>query len=321
MLLSKRCTEKDGEADEVGQIIADIVYTGSSFNLSDYIWLFKALDLQGLGRKVKDTLLRFDLVIEKIMEEHDEARKHNVTGEVVKDLLDILLDIQQDESSEINLTRENIKAFIQNIIVAGTDTSASTLDWALAELINHPNIMKKAAKEIYQVVGKDRLVQESDIPNLPYLQAIVKETFRLHPTVPMIPRKSSQDCTVAGYHIPANTNTFINVWALNRDHNHWENPHEFRPERFEENILDVRGQHFNLMPFGSGRRMCPGISLAQHIVHTTLGAMIQCFEWKAGKDGNLPSVEMEEGTGLTLPRANRLVCVPVARLDPMPFSM
>ncbi|GKD53578.1 cytochrome P450 93A3-like protein [Tanacetum coccineum] len=151
--------------------------------------------------------------------------------------------------------------------------------------------MKKAAKEIHQVVGKDRLVQESDIPNLPYLQAIVKETFRLHPTVPMIPRKSSQDCTVAG------------------------------PERFEENILDVRGQHFHLMPFGSGRRMCPGISLAQHIVHTTLGAMIQCFEWKAGKDGNLSSVEMEEGTGLTLPRANRLVCVPVARLDPMPFSM
>ncbi|GJR28068.1 cytochrome P450 93A3-like protein [Tanacetum coccineum] len=208
-----------------------------------------------------------------------------------------------------------------DIIVAGTETSASTLEWALAELINNPNIMKRVTKEIHQVVGENRLVQESDILNLPYLQAIVKETLRLHPAVPIIPRISSQDCTVGGYHIPANTNTFINVWAINRDHNHWENPDEFRPERFEENMMEVRGQHFQLLPFGSGRRMCPGISLAQHTVHTTLGAMIQCFDWKAGKDGNLSIVDMEVGTGLTLPRANPLVCIPVARLNPIPFSM
>ncbi|GKG27080.1 cytochrome P450 93A3-like protein, partial [Tanacetum coccineum] len=99
----------------------------------------------------------------------------------------------------------------------------------------------------------------------------------------------------------------------------WEKPHEFRPERFEDNMLNVRGQHFHFLPFGTRRRMCTGISLAQHMIHITLGGMIQCFDWKAGKDGTLPSVDMEEGTGQTLPRANPLFCIPVALLDPIPF--
>lgn len=205
------------------------------------------------------------------------------------------------------------------MFVAATDTSSRSLEWIIAEFINNPNILRKAREEIDRVVGRNRLVNDSDIPNLPYLQAIVKENYRLHPSTPFIQRHSPQDCKVAGYHIPANTHVLINVWALNRDPNHWENPLEFRPERFEDNMLDVRGQHFHFLTFGSGRRMCPGISLAQHMIQTTLGGMIQCFDWKAGKDGNLPSVDMEEGTGLTLTRANPLVCIPVARLDPIPF--
>ncbi|GJW87549.1 cytochrome P450 93A3-like protein [Tanacetum coccineum] len=158
--------------------------------------------------------------------------------------------------------------------------------------------MRKAREEIYRVVGRNRLVQESDIPNLPYLQAIVKENFRLHPSTTLIQRKSPRDCTVAGYHIPANANVLINIWTLHRDPNHWEKPHEFRSERFMDNMLNARGQHFHFLPFGTGRRMCPGISLAQHMIHTTLGGMIQCFDWKAGKEGTLPSVDMEKGVGL-----------------------
>ncbi|KAF5785812.1 putative 3,9-dihydroxypterocarpan 6A-monooxygenase [Helianthus annuus] len=207
---------------------------------------------------------------------------------------------------------------IQNIFTAGTDTSALTIEWALAELINHPDIMKKATEEIDTKIGKNRLLEESDIPNLPYLQSIVKETLRLHGAAPLIPRKSTEDCVVAGYHIPAKTNIFVNIWALGREPNYWESPLEFRPERFLENQVDVRGQHFHMLPFGTGRRMCPGTSLALLMVQTTLGSMIQCFEWKAGKDGNLTSVDMKEGTSLTLSRANPLLCVPVARLDPIP---
>nr|XP_043637634.1 cytochrome P450 93A3-like [Erigeron canadensis] len=319
MLMSERCSENEDDAGEMKKLVTEIAEITGKFNLSDYIWIFKNLDVQGFGKRLKDIRRRFDELIERIMKEHEDARKQN--SGVTKDLLHILLDVAEDESMEIKLTRENIKAFILDIFAAGTDTSAITIEWALSELINHPNIMKRAREEIDEVVGKTRLLQESDIPNLPYLQAIVKETLRLHSTGPMIVRQSTEDCTVGGYHIPANTTIFVNIWALGRDPKHWENPLEFRPERFEQNNLDVRGQHFHMIPFGSGRRMCPGTTLALQVIQTTVGAMIQCFDWKAGKDGNLTSVDMEEGVGITLPRKNPLVCIPVARLDPIPFSV
>ncbi|XP_071737531.1 3,9-dihydroxypterocarpan 6A-monooxygenase-like [Rutidosis leptorrhynchoides] len=319
MLMGERCSEDENDAGDIKKLVTEIAEITGKFNLSDYIWIFKNLDVQGFGKKLKEIRRKFDALIEKVMKEHEVTRAQNSVK--VKDLLHILLDVAEDKNAEIKLTRENIKAFILDIFAAGTDTSAITIEWALAELINHPNIMQKAVEEIDKVVGKNRLLKESDIQNLPYLQAIVKETLRLHSTGPMILRQSTEDCTVAGYHIPANTTVFVNVWALGRDPNHWDKPLEFKPERFEENNLDVRGQHFHMLPFGSGRRMCPGTSLALQVIQTTLGAMIQCFEWKAGKDGKLKSVDMDEGVGITLPRANPLVCIPVARFDPLPLLM
>ena len=212
------------------------------------------------------------------------------------------------------------------MFIAGTDTSAKTIEWALAELINHPNILNKAREEIHNIVGKTRLVEESDIPNLPYIQAIVKETLRLHPTGPMIFRESTESCTINGFYIPEKTRLFINTWAICRDPKYWENPLEFQPERFlrEEgsgsiNYLDVRGQNYQLLPFGSGKRGCPGTSLAMQVVQMSLAAMVQCFEWKVDEKNGL--VDMEEGPGMTLPRAHPLICVPVSRLydSPLPY--
>ncbi|XP_076900205.1 cytochrome P450 93A2-like [Bidens hawaiensis] len=159
-------------------------------------------------------------------------------------------------------------------------TSALTIEWGLAELINHPIIMEKVVAEFDRVVGKFRLLEESDMPNLPYLQAVVKETPRLHPTCPMIPRTSTEDCTVGGYHISAKTTVFINVWP-------W-------------------GQHCHMLPFGSGKRMCPGTTLAMQMVQVTLGVMVQCFEWKAGEKGDVARVDTDDGPVITLPRANPL---------------
>lgn len=205
---------------------------------------------------------------------------------------------------------------LQDIFAAGTDTSAITIEWALAELINHPAIFQKARDEIDKVIGNNRLVEESDIPNLPYIQAIIKETLRLHPTGPIIVRESTEDCKIGDYDIPARTRLFVNVWAIGRDPNHWPEPLEFKPERFTESDkggIDVRGQHFHLLPFGSGRRGCPGTSLALQVIQPTLAAIIQCFDWKG--DGSHGMVDMTEGQGLTLPRAQPLVCRPVARLS------
>ncbi|KAL4558113.1 hypothetical protein LXL04_036309 [Taraxacum kok-saghyz] len=306
MLISKRFSDEEYEAGDIKKIITDIAELMFTFNLSDHIWFLQNVDIQGIGKRSKEIRGRVDSLTEKIIDKHEEARKVKKEKGEVRDLLDLLLDISEDESMEIKITRDNIKAFIVDIFGAGTDTSAVTTEWALAELVNHPKIMKKGLEEIDRVVGKDRLLQESDIPNLPYLQAIVKESLRLHPTVPIIQRSSTEDSTIGGYNIPAKTIIFFNVWGVGRDPAHWESPLEFRPERFEEKHLGVRGQHFELLPFGSGRRMCPGMSLGLMVVYVTLGCMIQCFDWKAGKYGDLSGVDMEEGMGVTLPRSNPL---------------
>ncbi|XAR68562.1 3,9-dihydroxypterocarpan 6A-monooxygenase [Bertholletia excelsa] len=323
MVMGERCSENEDEAGEIRKLVRETAELTGKFNLSDFIWFCKNLDLQGFGKRLKDVRDRFDSLMVRIITEHEEERRKRRENceERVEDLLDILLDIYEDESSEMKITKENIKAFVLDLFAAGTDTSAVTTEWALAELINHPQIMEKAQREIDTVVGKSRLVEESDTANFPYLQAIVKETLRLHPTGPMIVRESSEDCTIMGYHIPARTRLFVNVWAIGRDPNHWDCPLEFLPERFLGEVgfgqsqLDVRGQHLHFLPFGSGRRGCPGTSLALQVIQTSLAAMIQCFEWKVGGNG---TVDMEEGPGLTLPRAHPLVCAPVARLSPFP---
>ncbi|EEF29985.1 cytochrome P450, putative [Ricinus communis] len=302
MVLRTRCSGKDDEADEVRKLVKELNELGAKFNLSDSIWFCKNLDLQGFEKRLKDARDRYDSMIERIIKEHEEARKKKE---------------MDDGDTAVNFS------ISQNIFGAGTDTSSITVEWGLAELINHPHVMEKARLEIDSVVGNTRLVEESDIANLPYLQAIVKEVLRLHPTGPLIVRESSEDCTIAGYTIPAKTRLFVNIWSLGRDPNHWENPLEFKPERFtgeewsaKNNMLDVRGQHFHLLPFGTGRRSCPGASFALQFVPTTLAAMIQCFEWRVGDSEN-GTVDMEEGPGLTLPRAHSLVCFPAVRLSPL----
>lgn len=187
--------------------------------------------------------------------------------------------------------------------------------------MNHPRVLEKAKQEIKSVVGTTRLVQESDMPSLPYIQAIIKETFRLHPPIPMISRKSIDEAVINGYRIPAHSLLFINMWAIARDPKVWDRPVEYEPERFlgksENDSIDIKGHNYELLPFGSGRRGCPGISLAMLELPVTLAAMIQCFDWKpCGFKGEIvQTVDMTERPGLTAPRANDLICLPIPRPD------
>ncbi|KHN26381.1 Cytochrome P450 93A1 [Glycine soja] len=320
MTLSQKTSDNDNQAEEMKKLVSDIAELMGKFNVSDFIWYLKPFDLQGFNKKIKETRDRFDVVVDGIIKQREEERMKNKetgTARQFKDMLDVLLDTHEDKNAEIKLDKKNIKAFIMDIFVAGTDTSAVSIEWAMAELINNPHVLEKARQEIDAVVGKSRMVEESDIANLPYLQAIVRETLRLHPGGPLIVRESSKSAVVCGYDIPAKTRLFVNVWAIGRDPNHWENPFEFRPERFirdGQNQLDVRGQHYHFIPFGSGRRTCPGASLAWQVVPVNLAIIIQCFQWKlVGGNGK---VDMEEKSGITLPRANPIICVPVPRINP-----
>ena len=195
------------------------------------------------------------------------------------------------------------------MLVAGTDTSAGTTEWALSLLLNPPDALRKAQAEIDARVGHDRLLDESDIADLPYLRCVINETLRMFPPGPLlIPHESSQECVVGGYSVPAETILLVNVWALHNDPKSWPEPREFRPERFEK--LDGYRDGFKLIPFSAGRRGCPGEGLAVRIVAFSLGALLQCFDWeRPGEE----LVDMTEGPGLTMPRENPLMAYYRAR--------
>ncbi|KAL5788471.1 hypothetical protein ACOSP7_005420 [Xanthoceras sorbifolium] len=209
---------------------------------------------------------------------------------------------------------------LQGLILGGSDTTTGTLTWGLSLLLNNRHVLKKAQDELNLHVGKHRQVDESDIKNLIYLQAIVMETLRLYPAVPLSgPREAMEDCTIAGYHIPAGTRLVVNLWKLHRDPRIWLNPSEFVPERFlnEHANLDVRGLQFEFLPFGSGRRKCPGISLALQVLHLTLARLLHAFELGTVKD---TTVDMSEGPGLNVPKATPLEVILSPRLPSMLFE-
>jgi cytochrome P450 len=215
-------------------------------------------------------------------------------------------------------------ARLQDVVTAGSDSSAATLEWMLAELMNHPEALGKVRAEIDAVVGGDsRIVGEADLPRLPYLQATFKETLRLHPGAPIAHRQSTAEMVVRGFTVPPETAVYINLWAIGRDPCFWEDPLAFRPERFmpggaAEGLEPRGGQQFQFMPFGSGRRGCPGMGLAQQSVPAVLAALVQCFDWAAA-DGGTAAIGMDESdVGLVCARKHPLVLRPTARLNPFP---
>lgn len=179
----------------------------------------------------------------------------------------------------------------QALYVAGTETSAVALEWAMSNLLNSPEVLEKARVELDTQVGQDRLIEEADVTKLQYLQNIISETLRLHPPLSMLlPHLSSEDCTVGSYDVPRNTMLMVNAWAIHRDPKIWADPTSFKPERFENGPVDAH----KLISFGLGRRACPGAGMAQRTLGLTLGSLIQCFEWKRiGEE----KVDMTEGGG------------------------
>ncbi|KAK1268257.1 Cytochrome P450 93A3 [Acorus gramineus] len=302
--------------DEARELVKGVAETIGTFNLSDFVWVLRGVDVKGIKGRIDGVFRRFDKVLERIIGRKEEERRGGGDGVGrAKDLLDILLEVAEDDKAEFKLTRENIKGFVLDIFTAGSGTTAAVLEWALSELINNPTIQYKAQQELDSVVGKHRLVEESDVPNLPYLQSIVKETLRLHPPAPISHRIATRDVKILDYDVPADTIVFINMWSIHRSPDHWVDPLEFKPERFEDVVAEEKQKNLlHYAPFGGGRRGCPGASLGLDVVHVTLALLVQCFEW--GVDGG--RVDMKEGMGLTLPRENPLVCLPRVRLNPFP---
>lgn len=191
-------------------------------------------------------------------------------------------------------------------------TTTSTVEWAMTELILNPAKMANAKKELRSVIGENAQVVESDISRLPYMQAVIKETLRIHPATPfLVPRRANYEVEINGYTIPKNAQIFVNVWAIGRDSSIWPDPTSFEPERFFKSEIDYKGQDFEFLPFGSGRRICPGISLADRMLPLMVASLIHNFDWKLEPGVQPEEVDTTDKFGIALRKAIPLMAIPI----------
>ncbi|XP_073121567.1 cytochrome P450 81Q32-like [Henckelia pumila] len=287
MIAGKRyfTQEKEGEKGRFLEIINQVFEIAQASNPQDFLPFLQWIDYGGFKKKIIPLSKQLDGFFQILVDEHRREKRNTMIGH-------LLSHPDPDFYSD-----QTIKGLIMSMLLAGTDTSAATIEWAMALLVNHPHVLEKARKELDSHVGLHRLINEEDLSNLPYLRNIISETFRLFPVAPLLlPHQPSKDCVVGGYDIPRGTMLFVNAWAIHRDSNVWDEPNVFDPDRFEGKS---QVETHKLMPFGMGRRACPGSGLGQRIVGLALGSLIQCFDWERT---TVEEVEMDEGIGLTMPK-------------------
>lgn len=301
--------------EEFQEMLDELFLLNGVLNVGDWMPWIGFMDLQGYVKRMKVLCKKFNRFHDHVLEEHRGRMKAEGEGFVAKDMVDLLLKLADDPNLEVKLDSDGVKGFTQDLIAGGTDTAATTVEWAMSELMKQPDLIKKATEELDRVIGKERWVHETDFSNLPFVDSILKETMRLHPVAVLLaPHLALEDCKVGGYDIEKGTTVFINSWSIGRDSNSWVDPESFRPERFLGRDIDVKGQHFELLPFGSGRRMCPGYSLGLKMMRSSLANMLHGFNWKLAENIKDEDINMEELYGLSTQRKFPLVGVVEPRM-------
>ncbi|GJN19197.1 hypothetical protein PR202_gb06444 [Eleusine coracana subsp. coracana] len=308
--------ERFERREELMKELGETVKVLAGFSLDDLFpsWRLAGV-LGGMTRPAEANHRNTYELMDCAFRQHQE-RKASIDSSVTKeeDILDVLLRMQKEGGLEVPLTTGNIKAIILDLFSAGTETSANTLQWAMAELMRNPQVMKKAQAEIRSNLAGKPSVTEDDLPGLYYLKLVIKETLRLHPVSPLlVPRECRQTCSVMGYDVPKGTTALVNVWMINRDPEYWEDAKTFKPERFETCAVDFRGNDFEFIPFGAGRRICPGIAFAMANMEIVLASLLYHFDWEL-PDGVSPSeLDMTEEMGLSVRRKKDLYLRPTLR--------
>ncbi|GLJ12610.1 hypothetical protein SUGI_0194590 [Cryptomeria japonica] len=313
MAFGRKFSEEEIDDRGFKDMIQEVFYLGGAFNVGDFIPWLQWMDLQRLVRRQKEAHKTFDAFIEKVIREHE---LHGDRDEFHADFVHELLALTRlDDDDEMKITRETVKAIIFDVLVGGSGTSTVALEWAMSEILLNPSIVKKIQEELDRVLGpQHKYVEESDLPQLEYLMAVVKESLRVHPPVPLlIPHECMDDCTIFGYDIPSKCRVIVNIWAINRDPTIWEKADVFKPERFVGNPIDVKGQNFEVLPFGSGRRGCPGQLLGFTVVELALANLLHCFDWRLPYGMNPNDLDMVEQFGLSTPRTQNLFAIPIPR--------
>ncbi|XP_028752120.1 flavonoid 3'-monooxygenase [Neltuma alba] len=321
LVLGKKYVEKGQGGivswEEFRHLVDEFFFLNNGFaNIGEVFPLINFLDLQGYIKRMKDFGVKFDRFLEHVLDEHEERAK-GVEDYVARDMVDVLLQLAEDPSPEVKLQRHSIKALTQDLLMASTDTAIITIEWVMSELLKNPEILRKATEELDRVIGRDRWVEERDLVNLPYIEAINKESMRLHPAASLLPPRvaTNGDSKVVGYDIPEGTQLIVNAWAIGRDPTIWDNPNEFCPERFIGKDTDVTGNHFELLPFGAGKRICPGYPLALKVILVSLANLVHGFSWNLPDHMKETDLNMEETYRLTSLRKQPLEAVLRPRLS------
>ncbi|KAK3199946.1 hypothetical protein Dsin_023361 [Dipteronia sinensis] len=295
-------------------IVMEMLLIASGFSIGDLFPSIGMLDMiSGMKSKLEKLHQEQDRILENILDEHKERKRTTKTGqgEAEDDLVDVFLRLQQDVDLEFPLTNNSIKAVIADIFTAGSDTSSTTVEWVMSEMLKNPRAMKDAQAEVRRVFDVKGKVDETGIHELKFLKAVIIETLRLHPAAPLVPRENSDSCQINRYEIPTKTRTIVNTWAIGRDPKYWTEAEKFIPERFLESPPDYKGTNFSYIPFGAGRRICPGIQFAIPNIELPLAQMLYHFDWKLPNGMKEEDLDMTEAFGLTLRRKNDLMLIPI----------
>ncbi|KAL9991772.1 putative premnaspirodiene oxygenase [Helianthus debilis subsp. tardiflorus] len=296
------------------ELIEQAVSLSGGFDVSNLFPSFKILHfVTGMGGKLMKIRGKIDKMLDGIISDHQECRAGGGRAEQNEDLLDVLLRLKDDGGLQFPLTYDNIKAVILDMFAAGTDTASVIIEWVMFELMLNPRVMHKLQGELRRILKGKKKICESDIKDLDYLRLVIKETLRLHPPLPLlVPRECRAKCEIGGYDIPVNTKVIINFWKIGRDADYWNNRESFIPKRFSESLIDFKGTHFEYIPFGAGRRICPGLTIGLANVELLLTRLLYHFNWELPHGVNPENFDRSESFGATLKLKHDLYLVPSA---------
>lgn len=300
VVVGKDYTKEDGkdEGRRWQKALEEVFYLFGIVVVGDFVPWLRWVDLGGHERKMKEVNKELDEIVQRMIDEHRERKLKSCGDEEERDFMDVMIKLLDGTKLGGYEADHVTKATVFNLIAGGSDTTATALTWTMSLLVNNPNCIKEGQAELDLHIGKDRLVTEPDILNLPYLQAIVKEALRLYPPSPLSAQHLAvEDCTIGGYHVEKGSRVVLNMHKIQRDPRVWHpQPSEFRPERFltTHTNVDVKGQHYELIPFSAGRRGCPGAAFALQVVHLTLASLLHAFEFSTDAP-----IDMTESSGLS----------------------
>ncbi|KAH7838904.1 hypothetical protein Vadar_032469 [Vaccinium darrowii] len=295
--------DEDGERSMFENLLSDSQAVSANFYFSDYFPCLGWVDrLTGKLNQLDKTFKALDSFFQGLVDEHMTSDEKKTKFEQ-EDFIDVLLQLQKDGSSPIKLTSNHIKALLQTQMLLRV--------WAMTELVKNPNSMKKAHQEVRNKAGNRGAIDENDLQEYGYLQAVIKETMQLHPPAPLlVPHETTQKCNISGYEIRPKTVVHVNAWAIGRDPESWENPEVFSPERFIGSSIDFRGRDFELIPFGAGRRGCPGLHMGVAVVEFALANLLYWFNWELPDGMKREDIDTDVKPGITMHKKNPLCLVP-----------